>query len=192
MHQIGDELDVFERRLWQDTVPEIEDMTIAHPDLVQDRTHLSLDLITRREEHDRIEVALHRVIVPDPPPALVDIDAPVHTDDIGAGRGEQIENAKGAGAEDDNRNAERPHRLDNPPEMRQHMCAIVARAEGTGPTIEELDRLCARLHLTAQIAAGHIRQSFHQERPDFRLAVHQLLGAEVVARTATLDHIAGY
>ena len=111
MHQLRDELNVFDRRLWQYAVPQVENMALATGDLLQYRADLPLDLGTRREQKDWIEVPLHGAFVPDPFPGS-DRDQPASRRPQHRRRSmrSRFENAGGAGAEHDHGRAiERAH-----------------------------------------------------------------------------------
>jgi predicted DCC family thiol-disulfide oxidoreductase YuxK len=58
VHQVDQGDDVVHRGLGEDAVPEVEDVAGSAPGLVEDPTGPALDLGPRREQGDRVEVAL--------------------------------------------------------------------------------------------------------------------------------------
>ena len=71
------------------------------------------------------------------------------------------------------------------------MPAVVLYAEASHPTIENLDHVRAGAHLLGCVLRRHRDQLGEQLVPGRRLAIHHLLGIDVIARTAALDHVAG-
>src|SRR4030095_8033041 len=67
----------------------------------------------------------------------------------------------------------------------------VARAEHADPAVEELEDLCTRRRLRAQVTDDHVGDGIHQPVPDLGLTEHERLGPGVVPRGAPLDHVAG-
>ncbi len=64
---------------------EIENMAGPAGGAAENLCHATFDVFRRREQRDRIEVALHGDVVTDSGPAFVEIDAPVETDHVAAG-----------------------------------------------------------------------------------------------------------
>src|SRR6266849_10015878 len=92
-------LQVLNRAARQHAVAEIEDVTPA-PGRPPEHLARPLDHeLARAEQHRRVQVALHPAVVADTPPARIEVDAPVERDDIGARRGDQLEQTRGGGSE---------------------------------------------------------------------------------------------
>ena len=69
--------------------------------------------------------------------------------------------------------------------------AIVGQAERADPTIENLDYIRPGLDLKAAILRQHHHDLVQKAAPGVGLRVHHLLGVDVVARAAALDHVTG-
>src|SRR5258708_6541897 len=85
-HHLDHGFHVLHRRLRQDSVPEVEDVAGARAGALQQIGDVQLELRHRREQDSWIEVALDRRAVADVHPGLVDIDAPIHSENIPTGR----------------------------------------------------------------------------------------------------------
>ena len=146
--------------------------------------------VPRREEHGRIEVALHGDAGADLVPRLVERRAPIDADDRAARFALEREQRAGVGAEMDDRHAERLEVAEDVRHVRHHVLAIVVGGERSDPRIEELHRLRARFDLGAQIAAHHLGELAHEIVPGGGLAVHEALGLLEVRRFPALDEVA--
>src|SRR3989442_1670865 len=82
MHPLHHRLQGLDRRLGENAVPEVEDVPWAPRGAGEHVPHLPLKLRPRRQERDRIEVALNGTgrRGPDPLPRGVQRDAPVYAD----------------------------------------------------------------------------------------------------------------
>src|SRR5437016_1579778 len=91
-------------------------------------------------------------------PGLIEMDAPVHPDDIAPRLSHLTKHRRGARAEMNHRHAFPPQPLKNQLDMRQYIFDIVADREAAHPTVEQLNRLCAGLDLPPQIAGDDPRE----------------------------------
>ena len=85
MNDIDQRADVFNGRLRENSVTQVEDMTRATACLRQDAPGLGLDFMNGREQHDRVEIALNGHARPQSLPALIELDSPIEADDRTAG-----------------------------------------------------------------------------------------------------------
>ena len=106
----------------------------------------------RRKQHERVQVALHRAIMPDHGPGLVQVNPPVDPDDIATCLAHLPKNGRRAGAEMNHRHAFPLEPIENPLDVRHHIFGIVTGRETADPTIEELNRLSTRLDLSPEIS----------------------------------------
>src|SRR5438094_857122 len=83
--------DVIDRRLWQDAVPEVEEVAGPPRRLPEDGRGVRPDLADRAEKYRRVEVALDRDVVTEPRPGRVQIDAPVEANHVPARRAHRLE-----------------------------------------------------------------------------------------------------
>ena len=83
---------------------EVEDVAGPAAGEGEDLSRLACDDIERGEHHARIEVALDAAVA-DASPGLVEREAPVHADDIGAAARHRLEEVRGRGPEVDGRHA---------------------------------------------------------------------------------------
>ena len=87
-------------------------------------------------------------------PALIERNAPVEPDHVGAGFAHGGQQGRGVHSEVDDRNAQR---LDPAHQSGvrdgQNEVAIIGRAEGADPAIEDLDDICACLHLLGGVCS---------------------------------------
>src|ERR1022692_3354091 len=90
---------VIDRRVGEDSVTEIKDVTRTAGSLIEDGLRAIADFGDLSEQRDRIEIALHRNIVTETRPRLREIDAPVEADHIAASLAHQLEQIAGDGSE---------------------------------------------------------------------------------------------
>ena len=124
-------------------------------------------------------------------PAFVERDAPVESDYVGAGLFHGGEERGAVGAEiNDGRSGflQLLHHGGNVGEYRE---AIVLDAKAADPAVEDLNHVGAGAHLLGSVGRGDHNQFAHQRVPVGGSVVHHFLGADVVARAAALDHVAG-
>ncbi len=129
----------------------------------------------------------HRV--PSSRPRLIEMDAPVDPDHVPARFPHLAKHRRGARAKMNHRNAFSLQSLKNQLDVRQDIFGIIADRETAHPTIEQLNRLRTGLDLPTEIAGDDPRKLVHELMPGFRLAIHQLFGKEIIARTSALDCI---
>src|SRR5712671_733033 len=106
VHVARRSLDVFNRRHWQDSVTEVEDVAWTPAGALQHVVNRLEDAFDRREQDRRIEVALHRAVVADAFPRLVNRRAPVGADDVAARVPNLAQDRAGTDAEMNRRHAE--------------------------------------------------------------------------------------
>src|SRR5436190_148742 len=124
-------------------------------------------------------------------PGFIEMDAPVHPDDIAARLSHLTKHRRGARAEMNHRHAFPLQPLKNQLDMRQYIFDIVADREATHPTVEQLNCLRAGSDLPPQITGDDPCKLVHELVPRLRLAIHQLFGEEIVPRASALDRITG-
>ena len=83
MHRIDEGDGIFDGRLLDDAVAEVEDVAGAAGGLIEDVLGAAADFVAVGQEHERIEVALHRPVVADGFPGVVQPHAPVDADHRG-------------------------------------------------------------------------------------------------------------
>jgi len=82
VHVLDEELHVLDGRPREDSVSEVENVSRTTRRLSQNQVDpIEKDLL-RREERERIEVALDRDALSDFVPAPIEIDTPIETDDV--------------------------------------------------------------------------------------------------------------
>ena len=146
----------------------------------------------RREERDRIEIALHCVaVMADGAPAFVERLPPVEADHVGASGSHRAEQPSGLDAEVDDRHAEVLHGADEAFRGYESVVVVVGQRERTNPAVEDLDDVGAGLDLETAVFDQDCDQLVQKHAPCDRLAIHQFLGLDVVARSAAFDHVAG-
>src|SRR5271169_4770718 len=75
--------------------------------------------------------------------------------------------------------------------MGKDMTAIIFHAQAADPAVEDLDDIGSGADLGGGVLSSDSDQLAHQSIPVGRGVVHHLLGVEVVAGAAALDHVAG-
>ena len=103
VHGIDQSDDILDRSFRQHAMAEIEDMPRAPRRPPQNLLGAASDLIWRREQSYRIQIALHGYIVADRRPTLVQVYAPVQADDIAARCADHFQGSGSAGTEIDYR-----------------------------------------------------------------------------------------
>src|SRR3954447_26260802 len=98
-NHLDDSFHVLHRSFGQDTVSEIYDVTWAGPRTLKQLLHLAAEFRERGEQRRGIQITLHGGAVADLHPGLVDVHAPVYSDNVAAGRMELLEEACRAGTE---------------------------------------------------------------------------------------------
>src|SRR6476659_8214978 len=93
VHPFDDGLHAVRRSPGQDAVPQIEDEAAPAAGLSEHVAHGGFQRLLRRHEQDGVEVSLDRLLA-DARPRLFQIDAPVHADDVAAGAGEVLQEAR--------------------------------------------------------------------------------------------------
>src|SRR5580658_547771 len=177
-------LHIFNRSAGNDAVAEIENVAGTTARIAQNLFHAQLNNLKRREERDGIEVALHRAARTHGTPALVERLPPVEADYVSACRRHIGEQTRGFNAEVNYGHAHLLHGSDEPLGRLEDIFAIVGQREGADPTVEDLDHVCAAQHLKAAILFEHFDELFDQHAPRKRIAIHELLGVDVIARAA--------
>jgi len=169
-------------------VPEGEDVP-HRTRAAEDVRHPLVDLLRRKEERQRIEVALERHVRPDECAGLVDLDAPVAPDDVRARPAQQRQVRRHGGSEDDDRNPLRLQRLHHPRQVREGEGLEVARAQLAAPAVEDLHDARARLHLHLEVGDQGARQPLEERVSDLRLLEQEPLDEDEALRAATFHHV---
>ena len=148
-----------------------------------------LDLVQGSEQADRIQVSLDRYVIPDCGPRIIQVYPPIDTDDVTTRLAHEPKQRRCARPKVDQGHTLLLHTLEDELDVRQHIFFVVSGREAPYPTIKELNRLGARLDLELQVIGHHARQFVHQSVPGLRLAVHKLLGHEVLFGAAPFNGI---
>src|SRR5262245_57940949 len=115
---------VVDGRVRQDAVAEVEDMAAMTANTFQDAPRTPPQLVARREQRHRVEVALDADVVANSFPGDVQVDAPVDTNYVPARSAHQLQQAGSARAEVNHRNTRRDG-VDHLTHMRQHEAFVV-------------------------------------------------------------------
>src|SRR5262245_8016594 len=121
-------------------------------------------------------------------PRRVEIDPPVHPDNVASGGAERFEESTGAGAEMDYGNS-RGQACNGGAGIGKNKSFIIVRGQTAGPAIEDLDGFHSRCDLSIQIFGRERRKSFHQAAPGAGIRIEELLCFEIVAGSTALDQI---
>src|SRR5712691_1716799 len=155
--------------------------------LLQNPLHTLPYIVPLRIEHGRVEIALNADL-PQALPGLVQLDAEIDPDDVTPGLTHQFQKRTGACAKVDCRHTRSQVRQPGP-RVWEYEGTVISRREGTNPAIEQLYHLRASRNLAVEIAHQVAAETGHEGMPGLRLRVHQGLGADVIARSAALNHI---
>src|ERR1035438_523567 len=180
-HHTDHGLDVFYRRVGNNAVAEVEDVAWTAGGGVQDFVDALFQHFRRSEEGDGIEIALHRMAVPDGAPAFVEGLPPIEADDVGSGGSHGAEKSRCLDAEVDYRHAQFLHGADEAFGSLESIVAVVGGAERADPTVEDLDDISAGLHLQAAVLGQYDDQLVQEQAPRERIAIHHCLGVDVIA-----------
>ncbi len=134
-------LDMLDRRGRQDAVPKIEHMSVAARGTAQDVLDTTLDFMEGGVERDRIEVPLDGAIMPDHGPSLIEVNAPIHPDDISARFTHLPQDRGRTGAKMDHGHAFALQSGKNQLHMRFDVFRIITGRKTADPAIEELNGL---------------------------------------------------
>src|SRR6185437_14074523 len=118
------------------------------------------------------------------------VNPPVDADDIATCLAHLPKNGRGAGAEMNHRHTFPLEPIENPLNVRHNILDIVAGRKTADPTIEKLNRLSTRLDLSPEIPGKHTCKLVHEAMPGVRIAIHHLLGVQIVAGPSALNGVA--
>ena len=170
---------------------QVKNVPAPAPHRIEHAPRLSLDFFKRREQRNRVQIALHADLVAQAIPRDIEIHAPIDADDIAPGFFQQFENPRGAGAKVDQRGVcvlfdQRDGFL----RMGQGVFAVIGGAQRADPTVKHLQGLGACIGLREQGIGDSRGHEIHQAMPLFWIAVHQPLGDFVIARRTAFYRIA--
>ena len=165
MHVRSERLDLFDRRVRQDAMAEIEDVARPSAAAVAGYRRLREQSLARSEQQRRIQIALNAAVVAQIAPRFVERLPPVDADDVAARLGDLGQDCRRADAEMDERDARVGERVEDPLRVRQRELAVVGAAECAGPGIEHLERLRSRVDLRAQVVGDHLGESIAEAMP---------------------------
>src|ERR1700721_307513 len=191
LHQAREVFYVVYRRFGEDAMAEIEDVAGASGGEAQNCFGSRLQFLPIREQEDGIEIALHGAAMMEIAPALVERDAPIETDDVGASFIHGGEKGGAIGTEINNGSAGLLQALDHGGDVGQNVAAIILDTQATDPAIENLDDVSAGAHLCGGVLGGDIHKLGHQLVPVRGRVVHHLLGWELMGGPAAFNHVAG-
>src|SRR6185437_10697024 len=152
--------------------------------------HTAFDFMERCKQDERIEVALHGAIMSDHGPGLIQVNPPVDPDDIATCLAHLLQNGRSAGTEMNHRHTFPLESIENPLDVRHNIFGIVTGRETADPTIKELNRLSSRLDLSPEVPGEHARKLVHEAMPGGGIAIHHLLGMQIVAGPSPLNGVA--
>src|SRR5579872_5544873 len=99
VHRRDQQLKVLQRRRWEDSMAQVEDVPRPSRRTPEYVLGALADELGGPEQDGRIEVALDPDAGADPLPAFVERNAPVQRNDVGARRRDRLEQDGGVGAE---------------------------------------------------------------------------------------------
>ena len=170
---------------------EIEDVPRPAVRQFKDFTNAPAQQFGFRKQCDGVKVALHGAAVPQRGPACIERHAPIKANHVRTRLAHRRQQGSRVHAEIDDRHTMRLHRAHQLRCGGQHKLAVVGDAERAGPAVKNLNNVGPGLHLLQGVLGQHADELGHQLLPRLRLAVHQLLRLNVVARAAALNHVAG-
>jgi hypothetical protein len=141
MHQIDDRFDVLHRRMLQNAMAQVENVTRATARAAQNIMDALFDFRERSKEQSGIKIPLNRDIMPKSSPAIVQGNAPVQADHIPTGTLHKQKESRSICPEMDHRHILCIGGRQNSPGIRQHKIFVILRAERTHPRVEDLHSL---------------------------------------------------
>src|SRR3569833_437254 len=129
-------LHILYRRVWDDAVTKVEDVTRTPIGRAEDFLDSQFQHFKGREERDRIEIALHRMVVSLLAPADVERLTPVKADDISSRRRHLGKQTGSLDAEVNDRDTHGLHSLYKALRSFECVVTVVAEAERTDPAIK--------------------------------------------------------
>src|SRR5438552_4560482 len=176
--------------LRKDPVAKIEHMAGAVSDTLQHIRRRRSPYVRWTEECRRIQVPLNSAVFADVPPGLIDRDSPVDADDVPSRGGKGFEESGRPRAEMDAWDSRLTDFTKETACERGHVRFIIPGAQGTGPTVEQLEGLGARRDLGPEVLRGPVDQAVHQDAPFDGMLMHERLRCGEVPRDAALDQVA--
>jgi hypothetical protein len=82
VYQVDERDHMVDRCVWENPVPEVENMTGTALRLVEHPARLPHEFIARRKQDDGVEIPLNRYTVPQPPASRIERDPPVDSNDV--------------------------------------------------------------------------------------------------------------
>src|SRR5512143_23341 len=189
MRRIDEFRSVLQRRLLQDTVAQVHDVTIPASCSVEYLLGALPDKLLGAEERNRVQIPLNGLVKSHSLPGNVEIAPPVKADHITSGFRHHLKEGRCPVGEMDERYG-LPDTGDHVFLMRQHELAVVARSKGPDPAIEELDHLHTSTNLRVQIVDNNTREMFHELVPGLRFREHHRLRVFVIPRPAAFNNVA--
>ena len=135
---------------WQHAMAEVENVARPPLGLLQDALHPFRETIPWTEQQCRIEVALNGDIVPNSPPGVIQLHAPINADYVPPGFAHQLQQRCRPGPEVNHRNTQGAGLFQQRAGSRENIAAVIIRGEATHPTIEDLQGRGSGIHLTPQ------------------------------------------
>src|SRR5271170_6748749 len=168
-NELHDLLDVLDRRIRDDAVAEIENMTGPAPCQVEDLTHPLAYQLRLGEESDGVEVALDSTGMVERMPRPVERRPPVEAEDVGSGLLHRWEQTGGVHTEVDRWDSHLLQLADEGLRCRQDVVAVVLYAQRSGPAVEDLDHVGSGLDLLAGKVAEDGDKLVEEPAPHIRL-----------------------
>src|SRR4030042_2845763 len=154
MNRVNQRSYIFDRRVGQNSMSEIEDVTRSTSNAIKNSLNLLLNQIPRSQQNNRIEVSLYRHVTPNTGPSLPDIHAPIHPNHISSCVFHEFQKGRVGSGEMNERNA-LIDTVDHPLRIRKHIFLIVSWTQTTYPRIEELHGLWNRRQTCWQQTDNH-------------------------------------
>ncbi len=128
-------------------MPEIDNMPGASAGSLQQISDFLPEFRKRSKQGERVQIALNGRAVIHLRPSGIDVDTPIHADDITPGLSNFAQESTGARSKVDYRNVESANAFDKRRRMRLNIPHVVPRAQRSHPTVEDLygSRACAHL-----------------------------------------------
>ena len=133
MYRIDHVYRILDRGFREDAVAEVEDMAAGTISIVEDILNTLFDMVVRREEDARVEVALDRDLFPDRLHCLMHVHPPVDADNICPAFFDYLENAGAVVGKIDDRDIEFLQGLDGRLYIGEDHIFIVIWRKDAGP-----------------------------------------------------------
>ncbi len=129
MHHLDNRLNVLDRGLRQNAVAQVENMPWSAVGKLEDGIDPLFDLVSWREQYERVEVALHCTVMADKIPAAIERNTPVDSDNARVRFGNEIKHPGGVCSKQNCRHAFSVYLVENPLRGGQNIAALVVGSQ---------------------------------------------------------------